>query len=137
MKEGTEIYYTYATKEELLAIGVEESTIFEDISQWSEIMDHQDVDQLNQAEMTDEQLKKLIPEGPYCYTRVTDEHSKYDGFFRTKRCPFWTKIFDFPKQNNGYCHVMKKGDWQGGMGLLWDQCKCCGINDEDEYEGHN
>ena len=132
---STEIYYTYASKKELLDIGVKEDTIFEKISELSEL-DKLSTG-LNQAELTNEQCIALIPVGEYCYTRVADEHSKYDGFLRTKTCPFWDKIIDFPKQNNGYCHYRKQGDWQmGSIGLLWDKCKCCGINNpsDEDYE---
>ena len=32
-------------------------------------------------------------------------------------------------QDNGYCHFLEQGDWEDiGVGLLWDQCKCCQIN---------
>jgi hypothetical protein len=129
----TDIYYTYASKKELLDIGADPATIFENISELSEL-DNSSTG-LNQAELTNEQCIALIPVGEYCYTRVADEHSKYDGFLRTKTCPFWDKIIDFPKQNNGYCHYRKQGDWQmGSVGLLWDQCKCCGINETREED---
>ncbi len=126
----TDIYYTYASKEELLKVGVEENTIFERISQFDEM--EEGTRGLNQASLTQEQCAALIPEGGYCYTRIADEHSKYDGFLRTKTCPFWDKILDFPKQNNGYCHYLRVGDWQETDHLLWDQCKSCGINDNEE-----
>jgi hypothetical protein len=121
------IYYTYASKEQLLEVGAKEETIFEDISELSRLCDYKDVEKLNQVELTPDQCHKLIPQGSYCYTRV-------DG--RIKACPFWNKIVDFPSQDNGYCHYMKKGDWQGkGIGLLWDQCKECGVNEyQQDYE---
>lgn len=126
----TDIYYTYASKQELLDIGADPSTIFKDISQLSELMDHKDVKELNQVELTKEQCAKLIPEGNYCYGIKTLE----DGFVVRPTCPFWDKLLDFPKQNNGYCHYLKQGDFQGGLGLLWDQCKCCGVNEyKDDY----
>jgi hypothetical protein len=126
----TEIYYTYASKQELLDIGADPATIFENIS---EFYDGADADTygLQQVELTPLQSLKLIPEGEYCYSVKTHE----DGFVERKTCPFWDKILDFPKQNNGYCHFRKQGDWQGsGIGMLWDQCKECGLNiDEDDY----
>jgi hypothetical protein len=124
----TDIYYTYASKKELLDIGAEESTIFEDISELSELADHKDVPFLNQVELTQKQCAKLIPEGNYCYGAKTLE----DGFVTKRTCPFWAKLVDFPKQSNGYCHYLKQGDWQGGLALLWDQCKCCGVNEYKE-----
>lgn len=128
----TEIYYIHADKKTLLDIGADESTIHEDISQISELMDHKDVDKLTQVELTEKQCAELIPNGAYCYTTFEDPNKPSK---KLKGCPFWDRILDFPKQNNGYCHYMKIGDWQLNGGLLWDQCKHCGINDEDEnYE---
>jgi len=89
-----------------------------------------------------------IPQGPYCYT-LTD-----DGYFV---CPYWSIREDKPEQENGYCAFLKKGDWElykdteftdlktgevtkgedmpFSPGLLWDQCKECGVNDKfDEDE---
>ena len=126
----TDIYYTYATKQELLDIGADTATIFENINEFYEISDGE-AHGLNQVELTPAQAVKLIPEGEYCYSVETLE----DGFVVRKTCPFWDKILDFPKQNNGYCHFRKKGDWQSsGIGLLWDQCKECGMNiNDDDY----
>ena len=60
-----------------------------------------------------------IPHGPYCY----DENGV---------CPYWSRRDDKPKQASGYCAFLDSGDWEGpGIGLLWDQCKECGVNDED------
>jgi hypothetical protein len=121
----TDIYYTYASKKELLDIGADPATIFENISELELISDDEDncFETLNQVELTNEQCIQLIPEGEYCYSK---------GF---KTCPFWNKIVDFPKQNNGYCHYRKQGDWQmGSVGLLWNQCKCCGINETREED---
>ncbi|QWU14222.1 hypothetical protein SAMN04487895_101512 [Paenibacillus sophorae] len=56
-----------------------------------------------------------IPKGMYCYSE--------------KKCPFWDIDESKPYQENGYCHLMKRGDDEDG-GLLWDQVKECDINDE-------
>ena len=77
-------------------------------------------------------------------------------------CPYWALIPDQPEQENGYCHYLERGDKEtnenaeitakerqpdgtykevkypkGGfpipIGILWDQCKECEINEED-YE---
>lgn len=93
--------------------------------------------------------ESLIPKGPYCYTYVGDMY---------KICPYWDSKKDLPEQANGYCHFLEKSDMdlaeeteftdmktgeksKGmelpigiGTGLLWDQCKECGINDEMEEE---
>ena len=86
----------------------------------------------------------VIPKGSYCYTYEGDDF---------KICPYWDTIEGAPKQYNGYCHYLEKGDIdleqkmeflntktnETVMGvdlpfpcsLLWDQCKECGINNED------
>ena len=91
----------------------------------------------------------VIPWGPYCYTYVNDEY---------KVCPYYDVIKDRDEQENGWCHFLEKGDIEIGQenfndpgvvitqgekevnkkdvpefifgGLLWDQCKECGINDD-------
>lgn len=60
--------------------------------------------------------KEKIPKGIYCY----DENGI---------CPFWDKSPDHPRQENGFCHFLGKGDWESeGISLLWDQVKECGID---------
>ena len=131
MTDDTDIYYTYATKNELLEIGAKPDTIFEDISELSILMEHKDAPKLNQVELTKEQCLKLIPKGEYCYGHNVLE----DGFVARPHCPFWDNMLEFPKHNNGYCHYLKKGDWQlQGFGLIWDSCKECGVNSDEEYE---
>lgn len=62
----------------------------------------------------------VIPKGTYCYGEKGP-------------CPYWGSAPDQERQNNGYCALLKSGDWQhDGIGLLWDQCKECGINDDVE-----
>jgi hypothetical protein len=60
-----------------------------------------------------------IPKGIYCY----DENGI---------CPYWKRCLDIEKQQNGYCEYLEKGDWEMDFGLLWDQVKECGINEDDE-----
>ena len=44
---------------------------------------------------------KYIPKGLYCY----DENGK--------DCPFWElKRGEYPEQEDGYCHYLKKYDWE-------------------------
>ena len=68
-------------------------------------------------------LEKVIPRGLYCYNE--------DG-----ACPFWDTFPSMPEQQNGYCHLLKTGDWEEetAVSLLWDQCKECGINPEEEED---
>jgi hypothetical protein len=101
-----ESYYLYETSEALTAIGAQ-----------NVITDTGSLSALVSADLSDDQCKTLIPSGNYCY----DENGV---------CPFLDVINHFPKQDNGYCHYLKSGDFQhAGLGLLWDQCKECGVNE--------
>ena len=69
--------------------------------------------------------ESVIPKGVYC-------HDEDDI---RKICPYWHLIPQHREQENGYCHFMKFGDWEGSFfSLLWDQVKECGINDEWDDE---
>ena len=73
----------------------------------------------------------VIPKGHYCYSSSrSPQDPKY------KPCPYWSIRKDKPSQLNGYCDFLKRGDWEGkSTGLLWDQCKECGINDDwEDYQ---
>lgn len=78
---------------------------------------------LNPNELKELRVSDLVPKGGYCY----DENGT---------CPFWRLSNKHEKQNNGYCSLLRIGDWEweksGNSTLLWDQCKECGINDELE-----
>lgn len=69
------------------------------------------------------EVLKQIPVGFYCY----DDRGK---------CPFWDIEVSAPKDGNGFCHLLGRGDKDDDEddscppGLLWDQCKACGVNDE-------
>ena len=68
--------------------------------------------------------EKWIPEGIYC------ESGNY-------LCPFWDYISDREDMEDGYCHYLKMGDLEfyeknGWLTLLWDMCKECGVNDDEE-----
>ena len=68
----------------------------------------------------------LIPSGPYCY-------SYQDGVRVT--CPYWMKNPTRAEYENGYCVFLGRGDWQtDNLSLLWDQCKECGINWDDDLD---
>ena len=62
-------------------------------------------------------MSDLIPSGTYCYSEKG-------------RCPFWRILKTRPHQENGYCLYLHQGDFSDGLGLLWDQCKECGVNDD-------
>jgi hypothetical protein len=112
-------YYLYATPEELQSLGVEE--FYEtDVS-------------LLSAELTDEQVKSLIPRSDYCYKwlETPSPENNYRG--KVKTCPFYDKMTNLPAQSNGYCHYLQAGDFtEDGTHLLFDMCKECGINVENE-----
>ena len=64
-------------------------------------------------------MKEKIPKGPYCY----DENNH--------TCPYWCLSILHDEQNNGYCHFLKRGDWERyPFSLLWDQVKECNNNND-------
>jgi hypothetical protein len=69
-----------------------------------------------------EQGESVVSRGMYCY----DEKGT---------CPYWDKAENGEDQNNGYCWLMCKGDWDADMDLLWDQCKACGLKNDWAPEG--
>ena len=71
--------------------------------------------------MRENQGASVIPSGIYCYDKVP--------------CPYWDKAENEEKQVNGFCWFIMKGDWDEGVGELWDQCKCCGMREEFAPEG--
>ena len=88
------------------------------------------------------QAREVVPHGMYCYTQA--------GPFReipgpsgttllampTTMCPHWKLNGNKRDQQNGYCRLMKVGDWMGrGASLLWDQVKECGINSDPDPDG--
>jgi hypothetical protein len=74
---------------------------------------------------------EVIPKGQYCYTFLGS--NDFGGGYRIKKCPYWSINTDYDRHNNGYCSYLEKGDWEDeSFGLLWDQCKECGINWEYE-----
>ena len=67
-----------------------------------------------------------IPEGIYCY----------EGFNNV--CPYWNfsriATFFYGKQSAGYCYYLNEGDFNSDTMILWDMCKCCGVNDEEDID---
>jgi hypothetical protein len=61
----------------------------------------------------------IIPKGIYCYS----------GPCGTKICPYWSLLSEY----NGHCSYLDLSDDEmDGLGLLWDQCKECGIKTDCE-----
>ena len=84
---------------------------------------------------TENKNTDVIPKGLYCYTLHPTEKNNA-GFPKVIPCPYWSRREDKPAQENGYCSFLGEGDWEDeGFSLLWDMCKECGENlDDDEEE---
>jgi hypothetical protein len=56
------------------------------------------------------EVLNVIPKGYYCYNGMTrnDEGSYEIGY----NCPFWFRIKGRSKQENGYCALLGKGDYE-------------------------
>jgi hypothetical protein len=96
-----------------------------------------------QSETGKNNLFKLIPKDtPYCYTSLRLDKTKEPPVYNIKPCPFWYAI-EIPEaelddhigvvamgQNHiGGCKLLKQtDDDMEGWGLLWDNCKECGLN---------
>lgn len=76
--------------------------------------------------------ESIIPRGHYCYTSDEEKNAnkdKDDHAFYTKACPYWSTIRNGEEQSDGYCSFLEMGDDEIA-GLLWDQIKECGINND-------
>ena len=79
--------------------------------------------------------KDHIPPGRYCYQFLRLKESKKPNFsMRVLPCPYWELKTDQPQQMNGYCSLFDFKDWdeEGGPGLLWDGCKECAVEFEED-----
>ena len=80
----------------------------------------------------------VIPEGSYCHGKVVsipDSRQPMGVRLETpEMCPYWTSRTDRPKQEDGYCKFLEKGDGDDKIFLLWDQVKACGINEDDDLD---
>jgi len=78
----------------------------------------------------------VIPKGPYCYTINRIEHTDNGAIIHENICPYWSLDETKERQNNGCCSFLGITDADDG-GLLWDQVKECGINDDyDDYDDY-
>lgn len=69
----------------------------------------------------------VVPRGPYCYTDAHDSNS--EGHIPIKSCPYWALSSSQSEGSNGYCALLKLGDWmEAGPFMLWDQVKECDHN---------
>jgi hypothetical protein len=76
-------------------------------------------------------LKKVIawfriPRGPYCYTPYYISGQRY-----RKRCPYYREFWidDDWQNHSSYCKLLDYPYGEDWDGLLWDQCKICGIKE--------
>jgi hypothetical protein len=68
--------------------------------------------------------RSVVPAGWYCYT--WNEGTTPPS---TVPCPYWARVPEQEHQEDGYCALVGKGDWESGhFGLLWDQVKECDVN---------
>lgn len=89
----------------------------------------------------------VVPEGHYCYrhTGRTVERQVSGAPEGTmaqvpeiEPCPYLKRLPNKPPHRNGYCRLLKAGDWMPhphGTMFLWDAVKECDVNrgsDEDE-----
>jgi hypothetical protein len=75
----------------------------------------------NKSSDKEERARSVIPKGIYCYS----------GPRGANPCPYWSLLDEY----NGYCAYLGVSDEEcDGLSLLWDQCKECGINKEEETE---
>jgi hypothetical protein len=80
--------------------------------------------------------EKRIPSNPsYCYQSCTQSKDNSAVFPIAELCPYWRVASDKAETLSGYCLFLEKGDWEeNGTMALFDQLKCCGINDEHKEE---
>ncbi len=84
---------------------------------------------INKNKFKDSELdESKIPSGPYCYSRVVYTKEGLD----IDLCPYWDHDPEKKRQEDGYCHFIKAGDWEDGWGLIWDCCKECNKNYSDD-----
>lgn len=92
-----------------------------------------------------DEAAKVVPNGMYCYEWLTEPKLVIvDGVPRirgeSRMCPYWKLHGGKRPQENGYCRLLKVGDWtppeKGGTFLLWDQVKECGVNHGHDEEDH-
>lgn len=78
---------------------------------------------------------RVIPVGPYCYKLVASEGPEDStASFTFVKCPYWKHRKDKPQGQNGYCRLLKLGDFTPGKRStsdLWDHVKACAINDPE------
>jgi hypothetical protein len=80
--------------------------------------------------------ESVIPMGIYCHGPIVQDPNNSMILRCPERCPYWALNPREESQNNGYCSFLAEGDWYSreSLGLLWDACKICGINEDLEEE---
>ena len=105
------------------------------------------------AKLRESKGVSVIPKGSYCYSNMRQSGANKDGLptFKVDLCPYWDSDDEKGDQEYGYCWFLQGGDWETNetkewknektgeiqtaneigipLGLLWDQCKECGVNE--------
>jgi hypothetical protein len=71
------------------------------------------------------EVLKKIPKGYYCHGELVDSKTSL-GVISLSMCPFWFKIKERKEQENGYCVLLGKGDYEINREphtVLWYGCK--------------
>jgi len=90
---------------------------------------------LKEKPVTNESRKlfEIIKEQYLELTEMLEEPEKHipNEILYCSDCPFSDSDPYQLEQNNGYCHYLHSGDWEDDhIGLLWDGCKECGVNED-------
>lgn len=100
-----------------------------EIQRWNEYSDESKLKIINNLEFRKNKELSVVPRGVYCYSFKSKNGEIDDGEFAM--CPFWGLNLTMESQSNGFCVLTGDCDWHdGSLGLLWDMCKSCGINDD-------
>lgn len=89
----------------------------------------------------DDDLKELVKLAKEIYSKAeVTEHIIPEKTFYCEDCPFQSRSkvanFFYGYQLSGYCYYLGKGDYsyEKPTDILWDGCKCCGINEDIDIE---
>ena len=73
----------------------------------------------------------VIPKGYYCHGEIKVINNKSD-WNNTYICPFWFKIKTRLKQENGYCALLGKGDYELNNEVKWQEIKSINKNNKSK-----
>lgn len=100
-----------------------------EIRLWNDFSDKVKLEIIDRAKVRKNMDSSYVPSGFYCYSFKNNAFGENEFVI----CPFWGLNTSMETQSNGFCMLTGDCDWhEDSMGLLWDQCKSCGINDDDD-----